>query len=264
MPVYNGEKYIHYAIDSVLQQTYKDFEFLIINDGSKDNTQGIIDRYKKKDNRIRIFINNENIGISKSLNYGLKQAKGQLIARIDSDDIWHKEKLSKQLLCMDNDPTLYLLGTAKTLINESGDIIPSVEKQFFSYREIKSNILKNNLFCHSSVIFKKSLLKEIGYYNENFLNTEDYEYWIRILTGRKGEILNESLVFYRIHKNMISLKKRKQQNLYVIKAKFRGIFQYGYSFIYLVYILKDIWPLLIPDFLIRIKKNMLRNTKNVF
>ena len=254
MPVYNGEKYLKYAVNSVLEQSYKNFELIIIDDCSIDNTRKILAGYKKKDSRIKVYYNNENLGVPKSLNYVLSLAKGVFIARIDSDDIWLKEKLRKQIEYLANNPATYLLGTAKKVINESGKILHAKEKQFFTYNQIKKQILKNNLFCHSSIIFRRSILNDVGYYNERFLNTEDYEFWIRVLAKRKGEILPEPLVYYRLHKDMISIKKRKQQFLYVIKAKLNGIFKYNYPMFYLIYIPKEIWPLLIPDFLIRLKK----------
>ncbi len=258
MPVYNGEKYIKYAVNSVLEQSYKEFELIIINDCSTDSTSEILAAYEKMDSRIKLYYNDKNLGVSKSLNLALKIAKGVFIARIDSDDIWFKDKLRKQIEYLANNPSTYMLGTGKKVIDESGNILNTKEKQFFGYAQIKRQIIKNNLFCHSSVIFRRSILNDAGYYNENFLNSEDYEFWIRILAKRKGEILPESLVYYRLHKEMISIKKRKQQFFYVIKARLYGVFKFGYPVFNLIYIPKEILPLLIPDFLIRLKKFVLR------
>ncbi|UCH15261.1 MAG: glycosyltransferase, partial [Bacteroidales bacterium] len=204
MPVYNGEKYLKDAVNSVLEQSYKEFELIIIDDCSTDTTSQILAEYEKMDSRIKVYYNNKNLGVSKSLNLALNMAKGMFIARIDSDDVWFKEKLRKQIEHLANNPSTYLLGTAKKVINESGNIINTKEKQFFAYAQIKRQILKNNLFCHSSVIFRRSILNDAGYYNERFLNSEDYEFWIRVLAKRKAEILPEPLVYYRLHKDMIS------------------------------------------------------------
>ncbi len=258
LPVFNGEKYLSYAIDSVLKQTYLYFEFIVINDGSTDNTSTILTIYKEKYPRIQVITHNTNIGIVKSLNEGLKLAKGEFIARIDSDDIWLTDKLNKQIEYLVKNPDIYLLGTAKKVIDKNGEILPSKEKQFYKYLVIKKEIIKGNLFCHSSVVFRKEILNEVGYYNEKFLNTEDYEYWIRILSYKKGEIMPEPLVYYRVHGEMVSLRKRKQQFKYVIRSKINGIFKCHYSLFNLIYIVKDIWPLLIPNFLIKLKKMIIK------
>ena len=262
MPVYNGEKYLSFAVNSVLEQTYTNYELLIINDCSTDNTGYILKRYENADKRIRVHNNKVRLGVAKSLNFAINLSGGTLIARIDSDDIWHKDKLQKQVNYFASNPSVFLLGTAKTVIDEYGNRINTKEKQFFSYKDIKAQIIKNNLFCHSSVIFRKSIIKDVGYYNEDFRNTEDYEYWLRIIAKIKGEILPEALVYYRIHKDMASLKRRKQQFMYVIKAKLNAIFLYNYSIIYLIYIIKDIWPLLVPDCIIRLKKFIYRKKES--
>ncbi|MBN2348494.1 MAG: glycosyltransferase [Bacteroidales bacterium] len=254
MPVFNSEQYTADAIKSVLQQVFTNFEFIIINDASTDKTLQIINHYSSVDNRIKIITNPENLGIVKSLNIGLQSALGNYIARIDSDDLWHKNKLGKQISYFKNNANLFLLGTAKVLIDKFGNPRTSEEKQFFLYDDIKKQIGRGNLFCHSSVVFKREVINDIGYYNEKYKNSEDYEYWLRILSKKRGEILPEPLTYYRIHINMISIRKRKEQFKYVIKAKLNAIIKMGYPISGIFFIVKDLWPLLIPDFLIRIKK----------
>lgn len=257
MPVYNGEKYVAIAINSVLSQTYSDFEFIIIDDCSTDNTPNIIKDFAENDSRIIIIKNTENLKIVKSLNIGLRIAKGEYIARIDSDDIWFKHKLEIQIKRFINDKYLYLLGTSKILINSIGNTISSTEKQMFSYVDIKNNILKYNLLCHSSVIYKKEIIDKIGLYNEKYKNSEDYEYWIKIINNYKTEILQEALVHYRISDNMVSLRKRKQQYYFVIKAKLFGFKLYGFKFTYLKYIFCDLYIISVPKFLITLKRFLL-------
>ncbi|MFH2141155.1 MAG: glycosyltransferase [Bacteroidota bacterium] len=261
MPVFNGEKFIRFAIESVINQTYRDFEFIIINDASTDNTKSIIEEYIDSDNRIKIITNDENIKIVRSINIGLKHAKGEFIARIDSDDIWEKDKLEQQIKYLSQNPSLHLLGTSKIIIDENGNIMKSNEKKIYNYKDIKKNILKYNLFCHSSVIFKKSLTDSIGYYNEVYKNSEDYEYWIRIITLYESEILPDILVRYRISPQMVSLKNRKQQNRYVIKAKIEAFKLMGFSIKYIPYLVGDFYRICVPDFLIKFKKNL---KKSVF
>ncbi|RLD50551.1 MAG: glycosyl transferase [Bacteroidetes bacterium] len=254
MPVYNAEEYVSFAIESVLSQTYGLFEFIIIDDCSTDKTSKIIGNYAKNDNRIKVIKNSKNLKIVKSLNIGLRAAKYKFIARIDADDIWVNNKLEIQLKEFELNNNLYLLGTAKTLIDSSGQKIASVEKPIFKYSEIKSNILKYNLFCHSSVMYRKEIIDIVGYYNEKYKNSEDYEYWIRIIKDLHTEILPQKLVFYRITDNMVSLTKRKQQYYYVIKAKLLGFKLYGFKFSYLKYILNDLYIISVPKFMITFKR----------
>lgn len=251
LPVYNGEQYLTEALDSVLSQSYTHFELLIINDASTDNTQDILDAYAGKDNRITLYNNGSNFGVAKSLNILLKQAKGSYIARIDADDIWLPGKLEKQIIYLESHPGIYLLGTAKQTIDEQGKLLKGKEKSIFSPEDIKKNILKGNLFCHSSVVFRREILDTIGYYNENYKNTEDYEYWLRVISTFKVEIFPEVLTCYRLHRKMIFYKKRNQQLFYLIKAKyrFRNLINHRFSFIF--YILKELYVIFIPRSILR-------------
>ena len=121
MPVYNGEKYLRQAVDSILNQTFKDFEFLIINDGSTDKTLAILQEYKNK--RVKIINNKKNIGLTKSLNKGLKLAKGKYIARMDADDISLSNRLRKQIDFLDKHNKIGVLGTQMKIINNSNKIV---------------------------------------------------------------------------------------------------------------------------------------------
>lgn len=258
MPVYNAVDFVGEAIQSVIDQTYRNYKFIIIDDCSTDGSQTVIKNYIKKDKRIIFLKNNTNVGVVKSLNLGLRLADGGFIARIDADDIWLPNKLEKQIRRMMVEPTLGLLGTAKMLIDEKGEpITKKNELKFFNNTEIRRNILKHNLFCHSSVIYRSEVIKKIGYYNEEFHNTEDYEFWIRIISKYDVEILKEPLVYYRIYPGMISLMRRKEQIKYVIKAKFVGFKLIGFKPIYLFFLLRDVIYIAIPDWSIRMKKQLL-------
>ena len=256
MPVFNAEKYIKKAIDSVLNQTFKDLELLIINDGSIDATGAIIDKYKEKDRRVISIISGTNEGVVRSLNKGLKVARSDFIARIDADDIWIREKLERQIRHLNADEDLYMSATAKININDNGEVREGEKyPRIFEYQDIKQNILKRNIFCHSSVVFRRDILNTVGYYNESFKNAEDYEYWIRIIDRHKVEILPDPMVYYRISKDTISYNRIKEQRYYAIKAKLMGRRLYRRSVFHLVYTMEDILYLLIPDFLFNLRKN---------
>lgn len=156
MPVYNGEEFLNLSIDSVINQGFKDFEFIIINDASFDGTSRILDGFQQKEGRIKVLNNEYRLGVVKSLNIGLNNARGSLIARIDADDRWYRNKLKLQVEAFNQDPDLMLLGTQKRLIDETGnEIIQRKMFHYYDYPDVKRNIHKANIFNHSSVVFRK-------------------------------------------------------------------------------------------------------------
>lgn len=203
MPVYNGEKYLKPAIDSILSQTYSDFEFIIINDGSTDETAKIILEYN--DNRI-IFINNqENIGYTPILNQGIKIAKGEYIARMDSDDISLPDRLKKQIEFLDKNQNIGICGTwYKTFGYEENEI-----KWSLTHNEIKINLLFQNVLGHPTVMFRKNLFKEYNLeYNTSYMPAEDYELWSRATEYFEFANIPEFLFLYRTHESNISQTKK--------------------------------------------------------
>ncbi|WP_289020808.1 glycosyltransferase [Desulfobacter postgatei] len=207
MGVYNGEKYVSRAVESILNQTYKNFEFIIINDGSTDNTKKILESYS--DQRIRLF-HQENIGLTKTLNKGLEKARGEFIARQDADDISHRSRLERQVRYLERRPDINLAGTHINFIDKNG-------KRFSTWRppETHSDILnaltRYNCFCHGSVIFRKSCLEKTGPYNEFFLYTQDYDLWCRIAECFKVTNIPEVLYDFRKEAGTISRKKLSTQ-----------------------------------------------------
>ncbi|RLD50552.1 MAG: hypothetical protein DRI94_08330 [Bacteroidetes bacterium] len=258
LPVYNAEKYLKFAIDSVLSQTYEKFELIIINDGSTDSSFEIIKSYS--DNRIKLINHNNNIGYVYRLNEGIEISKGVFIARIDSDDIWKTNKLSEQIKAFEKNTNLFFIATDFNMIDKNGKVISIVKNS--KYSNIKNNILKKSLICHSSIIFKKDICKSIGIYNENIKYAEDYNYWIRILSKYDGIILPQTLTDYRITNDSVSFKKRKVQIYYTIKTKIIGFKLIGFKFVYLIYIFGDIYRLLIPNWIISLKRRII--SKNTF
>jgi glycosyltransferase involved in cell wall biosynthesis len=190
LPTYNGAKYIKRAIESVISQSFSNWELLIIDDGSSDNTENIIKEYVKKDSRIIYFKNEVNLGIQKTLNMGLKEATGEYIARIDDDDEWiDKDKLQKQVEFLNNNSDHVLVGTGVIVVDEEG-------KELFRYllpefdKEIRSKILSKNCFVHSSVIFNKNVALSLGGYDESKYtrHVEDYDLWLKL--GTIGKLAN--------------------------------------------------------------------------
>jgi glycosyltransferase involved in cell wall biosynthesis len=179
LPVYNGEKTIARAIESILNQDFKDFELIILDDGSKDKTLDICKDYQKKDSRI-ILVHHENKGLSATLNIGLSLARGELIARQDSDDYSLPGRLQSQFERFKQDPDLIILGMwARIYTNEidSGFLHchPTTDKS------IRLFLYFGNPFVHSSVMFRKKIIDQTGLYSSRVESQpEDYDLWIRM------------------------------------------------------------------------------------
>lgn len=207
MPVYNTEKYLKESIESIINQSYKNFEFIIINDGSTDKSLDIINEYARKDNRI-VVISRKNKGLTYSLNEGISLANGEFIARMDSDDISMPERFEKQLNYFYDNNELDIVGSCANLIGDK-DLLKD-EKDNYSWvninfklnEDIEGVFLKECAIPHPSVMMKKTFLKKIGGYFE--YTTEDYNLWLRaIKNGYRIGKLKEKLISYRIHNNSL-------------------------------------------------------------
>lgn len=204
MSVYNGERYLSAAIDSILKQTFTDFEFLIINDGSSDNTPKILKNYK--DARIKIINNQRNVGLTRSLNKGLHLAKGDYIARQDADDISLPERIQKQVDFMEENKNVVLLGTAISLIDEDGNIMRDIQYPI-SHFVIRKALKKHNCFCHGSVMFKKQYVRDLGGYREVFKTAQDYDVWLRLSEKHEVANLRDRVYQYRFNPSSVTFKK---------------------------------------------------------
>ena len=178
MSVYNGEKYLSEAIESILIQTYKNFEFIIIDDGSTDKSFEIIHHYQKQDNRI-ILISRENRGLIASLNEGIKKAQGKYIVRMDADDISVPTRFEVQVKFMEANSDIGISGSA---VIRFGENIKTVTWKLLKNNEaIKSELLFSSTFAHPSVIMNKTMIFKYNlFYDNQFLHAEDFELWTRM------------------------------------------------------------------------------------
>jgi len=204
MPVYNAEKYLREAIDSVLRQTYSGFELIIIDDGSTDDSHKIVRFYD--DDRIRIMINETNMGLSYTLNRGIESAIGEYIVRMDSDDISLPERIKKQVDFMDNHPKVGVCGTWIKYIGVSRRPWRStVCKYPEKHRDIKSMSLFNSNFSHPSVIMRKSLLEKFQLrYDSEHYDAEDYGLWHKCGFCFSLANIPEVLLLYRVNSGSIT------------------------------------------------------------
>jgi len=211
MAVYNGEKFLKEAINSILSQTFVEFEFLIINDGSIDGTDSIIKNLQ--DERITYVINEKNIGCVQSFNKGMLLAKADIIARMDADDISKPTRLKKQFDFLNDNPEIDIIGSHITLIDETSEKIGS-HAYPISNNEIKANLLFGSPFAHPSVMFKNDKFRIFNLsYLEEYKHAEDYDLWQRALIKLKGANYDEPLLDYRISSSQISTIYLQEQQI---------------------------------------------------
>jgi glycosyltransferase involved in cell wall biosynthesis len=207
MPVFNGSKYLRPAIESILEQSFTDFEFLIIDDGSTDNSLEICRTYS--DARMRIVENGKNLGLIDTLNKGLSIARGKYIARMDCDDISAPRRLEKQFLFMEENPELGGCGTWFERIGNGKHTIHRFPK---GNDDIKFCLVFDNAFLHSSMLLRTAFLEEYGLrYDRGYTHAEDYEFWVRCISHARFVNLPEALVQYRYHEGNVSHKFSSEQ-----------------------------------------------------
>ena len=207
LPVYNGEEYLREAIDSILAQTYTDFELLIINDGSTDGTERIILSYT--DPRIVYVKNEENIKLIASLNKGIDLAKGKYIAHMDADDVSLNNRLKKQIMYMEANPLIGLCGS----YTQSLGLEQEIEIQYRLLNdEIKFKLFFDTHFPHPAAVIKKSVLTENNlYYEKEYIHVEDYVLWNKMANFTQLAIIPEVLVLKREHTAQVSVQYRDIQ-----------------------------------------------------
>ena len=224
MCVYNGEEYLKEAIQSILGQTFTDFEFLIVNDASEDRSAGILSAIA--DPRIRIIDNETNIGLTKSLNKALRLAKGEFIARMDADDRCHRERFNEQVKFLEDNPDIALCGTWVSY-DENSHNEPGYP---LMHEEIKAGTLSNNPFAHPSVMWRREEFERQGLtYNEDFRTSQDFELWSRAVHKVKTANIPRSLLFYRQHKGQISRARAENQQDNARKIKLSQLKYLGLS-----------------------------------
>ena len=204
MPAYNSEKYIATAIESILNQTFSDFEFIIINDGSTDNTAKIVRQYARQDPRIKFIDNKKNRGLIAVLNMGLDLCTGEYIARMDSDDISMPDRCERQLEAYREQPELSLLSGTIAEFGEDPEHIENYRRLPESHEDIVRFAKKRNPMNHMAVMFRKSNVTAAGSYQPIGL-FEDYDLWVRMLMqGCRAANLPEVLVRARVGNGMIA------------------------------------------------------------
>ena len=215
MSVYNGEDYLSEAIESVLNQTFRDFELIVINDCSTDATSEILEKFAKADERVKVHTNEVNLRLPSSLNKAISLAQGKYIARMDADDICLSERLEKQYRFMEENPHIALSScrfmTLKNGVISSGGCGGKSDSE-----SIKALLLVTNPILHPGIIAKADAIRSLGY-DKNFTCTEDMELWTRfIMAGYNVEIMPEYLMIYRLHDKQITETTLEKQHKEVV------------------------------------------------
>jgi glycosyltransferase involved in cell wall biosynthesis len=212
MCAYNRAHFLPQAIESVLMQNFKDWELLVLDDASTDNTQELMSLYIK-DSRIRYIRHSENLGLAKNRNAGVNESQGEYLAILDSDDYWtDTNKLTTQVEFLDQNPKYGLIGSFGKIVDEKDEKVGELCYKI-SDDQIRKRILGYHQFLHSSVMFRKSSVNEAEGYDENLAPAEDYDLILKIGTKHKMHNIPESMVNYRIHtENSSSNDRRKKMH----------------------------------------------------
>lgn len=223
MPAYNAAQTVSESIDSILMQTMSDWELIVIDDGSSDDTVNILSRYASKDNRIRFYQNEKNSGASYTRNRAVELAKGEWIAFLDSDDIWRKDKLKKQLDVASRHSDMVICYTASSFINDNGQsygyVMEAVDKVTYKM------LLKKNLLSCSSVMIRASVMKGIKMPSDKM--HEDYYVWLNVVRSCGVAYgINEPLLIYRLRSESKSSNRIKSAKM--LYNAYRAV---GYNFI---------------------------------
>lgn len=221
MTVYNSEKFLAEAISSVLQQTFSDFELVILDDCSKDSSWSIIERFAQQDARIRPIKNEQNLGGCENLNKGLRLLRGEYMARHDNDDWSYPDRLQKQFDFLEEHPEVGIIGGSIEIIDVSGK---KIGKRIYnlSDNDVRKKIFRYSPFAHPLVMMRKSILDQVGcYYDASFAPADDYELWFRIGKVAKFANISDVLLKYRVVPGSITLSSTRKMELATIRVRMK-------------------------------------------
>lgn len=251
MSVYNGEAYMRQAVESLLAQTYREFELLIVDDASTDGTRWILEELAAQDGKIRIITNPTNLGLTRSLNLALRQTHSDLIARMDADDVALPTRLEKQVAFLDTHPDVSLVGTWYQLIDDDGHVIAEKHPPTDD-AAILHALPRYNPFLHSSVMVRRTLLDEVNGYDETYRRAQDYDLWLRLSPRTRLANLPEILMQKRFTPTMVSYASEREQLRLAVRARWQAIRRKQYAAGCLVYLVKPLIASLLPSWIVHL------------
>lgn len=207
--VYNAERFVKESIESILNQTFTDFELVVIDDGSTDGSSAIVDALAEQDGRV-VLIRQENVGLTRSLNRGLGRARGELVARHDADDISLPERLQVQWDYMKSHPGCAVVGSRYEKIDDAGKVI-KIARPSSSDFPIRKRLLDKNAIPHPGAMFRRALVESVGGYDETLSAAQDYDLWCRL--SAHGSLHNIPRVLFRrrVHEAQVGISRKREQ-----------------------------------------------------
>lgn len=255
--LYNAEKTLNKTFESLKSQTFQDFRIIAINDCSRDKTLELLNKWRLvfKDERFLIINNEQNIGLTKSLNKGLVLITEPYTARLDADDYWEPTKLEKQIAYLEEYASYGIVGTwYKNLTSQSEKKITTPVTD----TEIKGSIFRQNPFAHSSVLFRTELIKESGTYDETLRFGQDYELWLRLLPKTNFANIPEFLCLRNIEGTLTSSgKNQRTQMLQCVRTQMKYLNLYNRSILEYRYIIEPFLVAITPEWLRIIKRKLI-------
>ncbi|MBI5793659.1 glycosyltransferase [Candidatus Uhrbacteria bacterium] len=249
--VWNSERSVRAAVQSLLDQTYRDFELLIVDDGSSDQTPTILNQLSQRDPRVRIITNETNLGLTRSLNLALGQAQGVLIARMDADDIALRDRLQKQVAFLDTHPDIGIVGTAYQFIDTHDQVIgerhPDTQDA-----QLRHSLIRFNPFLHSSVMMRRELLDRVHGYDEIYRRAQDYDLWMRLSPLTKLANLTDILMQKRFTTGMISYAREREQIRSALRVRWHAIRGHQYPWWCLFFLVKPLLATILPASVVRL------------
>jgi glycosyltransferase involved in cell wall biosynthesis len=223
MPVYNAERYVADAVESILAQTHRDFELLVIDDGSTDASAEVVRRFR--DGRVRLERNDANRGLTATLNHGLRLARAELIARQDADDISLPDRLERQVRLLRSNEDVALAGARGWVMDDHGHRGAPLDRAL-EHDTIRWELLFDNGFIHTSVLFRKSAVLDLGGFDESFAYCQDYELWSRLARSHRVANLADRLVGSRFHPGAMTatmLERNAEENRRIVPRNLEGL-----------------------------------------
>ena len=248
LPTYNWkDEWIRKSIESVLNQTYKDFELIIINDASINDVEKIIKEYEEKDERVVYVKNEKNLKLTKTLNKWIDLAKGKYIARQDDDDIWaDKEKLKMEVEFLEAHEDYWLVWTNCIIMDQDENELYSFNRPSTD-KEIRDNMMTWNWIVHSSIVMRKSSLEKAWwYYNPDWNYMEDYELWLRMWQVCKMYNFTDSYIKYRVNQKSVTISHYRKQKWFNLQLMFKYANYYPKKY-FLKWLAFRLWELIIPE-----------------
>jgi len=236
MPAYNAQKYINSAIESILNQTFKNFELIIVNDCSTDNTINIVNSFIRKDARVKIINNKKRLNIAASLNKGINKASSNIIARMDADDISLPNRLELQYKLINSSKNISVVG-ANIIVMDIDENEIAIRNYPDSSEKLKACLFRYSPFAHPVACFRRDIFNSVGGYNPKYSPTEDLDLWFRLGVKYKFGSVKKPLLKYRLYRNSSSNQSLKGLEILVFKIRLYAMTKLGYrpSFFDLVY-----------------------------